>query len=257
MKFRSLMAVLLAALAGTILSQVALAGDSGLAPQAATAAEIVAPPVVAPPELGPKAKPRPRGHLVARLIRATALRSRPGGRVLARLGATTEFGQPRRLGVVKSRGRWLAVTTAALPNGKVGWVKRGRGIRLRRVRISLHADVSERTVELRRGRRVLKRLSVAVGRPGSPTPRGRFAVTDKLRGGSFGPYYGCCVLALSATQPNTPPGWQGGNRMAIHGTSAPGTIGQAASAGCLRAADGDLEVLMRRVPAGAPVFVRG
>jgi lipoprotein-anchoring transpeptidase ErfK/SrfK len=44
--------------------------------------------------------------------------------------------------------------------------------------------------------------------------------------------------------------------MAIHGTSDPASIGAASSAGCLRAADGDLELLMDRVPAGTPVVIR-
>ena len=81
-------------------------------------------------------------------------------------------------------------------------------------------------------------------------------MTDKLAGSRFGPYYGCCILALSGQQPNTPPGWTGGNRLAIHGTDAPATIGMAASAGCLRAADADLQVLMDEVPLGTPVSVR-
>jgi lipoprotein-anchoring transpeptidase ErfK/SrfK len=99
-------------------------------------------------------------------------------------------------------------------------------------------------------------MRVAIGRPGSPSPTGRFAVTDKLAGSSYGPYYGCCILALSAHQPNTPPGWPGGDRMAIHGTNAPGTIGAAASAGCLRGSDADLRTLIRRVPVGTPIFIR-
>ena len=99
-------------------------------------------------------------------------------------------------------------------------------------------------------------MNVAIGRPGSPTPTGRFAVTDKLPGSRFGAYYGCCILALNGFQENLPPGWQGGNRIAIHGTDSPDTIGAAASAGCLRAADAPLDTLMRRMPLGAPVFVR-
>ena len=65
------------------------------------------------------------------------------------------------------------------------------------------------------------------------------------------------LLALSGHQPNLPPGWTGGNRLAIHGTNAPGTVGAAASAGCLRAGDADLRVLMARVPLGTPVFIHG
>jgi lipoprotein-anchoring transpeptidase ErfK/SrfK len=143
-----------------------------------------------------------------------------------------------------------------MPNGKLAWVhEKNAGLRFKRGVYSLHADLSSRRLELRRGGRLVSRISVAIGRPGSETPTGRFAVTDKLRGGSYGPYYGCCILALNAHQPKLPAGWTGGNRIAIHGTNSPGTIGSPASAGCLRAADSDLERLMRRVPLGTPVFI--
>jgi hypothetical protein len=198
-----------------------------------------------------------RVYRVVRVRRPLALRSRPRGPVVASLPEATEFGSPGVAAVAVRRGRWLGLVTTQRPNNRLGWVRQDDpGVGLRRVGYSLHVDLSRRRIELRpRGRRI-KRLSVAVGRPGSSTPTGRFAVTDKLDGTRFSSYYGCCILALSGTQPNTPPGWQGGNRLAIHGTNAPGTIGQAASAGCLRAADGDLAVLMRRVPLGTPVFIR-
>jgi hypothetical protein len=193
---------------------------------------------------------------VVRVRGAVALRARPRGRVAARLSKVTEFGSPRVLGVAARRGRWLGVVTTALPNNRLAWVRRdNRGLRTARVGYSLRADLSARRLVLRRDGRVIRRFPVAIGRPGSPTPTGRFAVTDKLTGPRFGSYYGCCILALSGHQPNVPPGWRGGDRLAIHGTNAPGTIGQAASAGCLRAGDADLAVLMRRVRLGTPVFI--
>ena len=99
-------------------------------------------------------------------------------------------------------------------------------------------------------------MTVAIGRASSSTPVGRFAVTDKLAGSRYGSYYGCCILALSAHQPNLPPGWTGGDRIAVHGTNDPGSIGNAVSAGCPRASADDMRFLMRVVPLGAPVFVR-
>ena len=95
-----------------------------------------------------------------------------------------------------------------------------------------------------------------IGRPSSPTPIGRFAVTDKLSGARYSPAYGCCILALSAHQPNLPAGWRGGDRIAVHGTNDPGSIGAAASSGCPRAGAADMRYLLRAVPLGAPVFVR-
>ena len=196
-------------------------------------------------------------HRVAVLDGSVPLRSRPNGRVLVRAAARTEFGGRRVLSVAASRGPWLGVVATELPNGQLAWVnRRNGGLHVRRTAYSLHADLSGRWLELRRGGHRVRRITVAVGRPGSETPTGRFAVTDKLNGRSFGSYYGCCVLALSGHQPKLPAGWSGGDRLAIHGTNSPGTIGAAASAGCLRAGDADLHALMRRVPVGTPVFIR-
>ena len=185
------------------------------------------------------------------------VRSRPGGAVVARLGARTEFGSPTTLSVAARRGRWLGVVTTHLPNGRLGWVDPAESAVVRsRTRVRLTIDLSARRLVVRRGDRVLRRVTVAVGRPGSPTPMGRFAVTDKLSGSAFSSAYGCCILALSAHQPSLPAGWQGGDRIAVHGTNDPGSIGTAASAGCPRASDADMRYLLRTVPLGAPVFVR-
>jgi lipoprotein-anchoring transpeptidase ErfK/SrfK len=185
------------------------------------------------------------------------VRSRPGGRVVARLGARTEFGSRTTVAVAAKRGRWLGVVTTHLPNGRLGWVDPDRGaVVSRRTRVSVRIDLSARRLVVRRGERVLRRIAIAVGRSSSPTPSGRFAVTDKLAGSRYSASYGCCILALSAHQPNLPAGWQGGDRIAVHGTNDPGSIGTAASAGCPRASDRDMRYLFRTVPLGAPVFVR-
>jgi lipoprotein-anchoring transpeptidase ErfK/SrfK len=159
--------------------------------------------------------------------------------------------------VATRRGPWLGVESSAFPNRKLAWVD-GRSplLRRKRTRVSVHVDLTRRKLTLRNGRRVVERATVGTGSRSSPTATGRFAVTDKLAGGRFSPAYGCCILALSGRQTNLPAGWQGGSRLAIHGTDAPSTIGARASAGCLHARRRDLEKLMRRVPLGAPVFIK-
>jgi hypothetical protein len=201
----------------------------------------------------------PPAHMIVR-VRAgdLALRSRPFGPVVERVGATTEFGSPRAFGVVTRRGEWLGVTDATLGNGRLGWVDARAGrvnVSYSRTRLEIDVDLSSRTLVLRRGDVPILRTTVGVGRPGSPTPTGRFTVTDKLNGPSYSQYYGCCILALSATQPNLPRGWSGGNRIAIHGTPSASDFGHAVSAGCMHAPDGELRYLMRTVPLGTPVFI--
>jgi len=185
------------------------------------------------------------------------MRSGPRGGGPMQLGSRTEFGTRTSMSVVRRRGRWLGVSTAARPNGKLGWVDgRSDALRPARTGLAIRIDLSARRLELRRDGEVLRRATVSVGRPGSTTPTGRFAITDKLRGDRFGSYYGCCILALSGTQPNLPPGWPGGNRLAIHGTPNPSSLGGAVSAGCVHAPVAALELMMRTVPVGTPVFIR-
>jgi lipoprotein-anchoring transpeptidase ErfK/SrfK len=208
--------------------------------------------------------PAPRrtapAHVIAevRSGRELALRSRPFGRVLAHVGAKTRFGSQRALSVVATRnGRWLAVTEAGVGNNRVVWVDAtSGGLRYVRTRLQLDVDLSARTLIVRRNGVAVRRLSIGVGRAGSPTPTGNFAVTDKLNGPSYSAAYGCCILALSATQPNLPAGWSGGNRIAIHGTLSSSDFGRAVSAGCVHASDVDLHYLMRTVPLGTPVVIR-
>jgi lipoprotein-anchoring transpeptidase ErfK/SrfK len=182
------------------------------------------------------------------------LRAEPGGRVVARVSPWTDFGGRTRLAVVAERGAWLGLAAPELGNGRLGWVRRDR-VHISLARVSLVADLSERELRVRAGGRIVRRIAVGVGAPGSPTPTGRFAVTDKVPGPLLGDGYGCCVLVLSGRQTRLPAGWLGGDRLAVHGTSRPWTVGAAASAGCLHAREADLRALMRLVPVGAQILV--
>ena len=188
------------------------------------------------------------------MLRRTALRAAPGGRTVGRLRPRTEFGSPKVVSVLRRRGGWLRVVVPERANGRPAWI-RAAATRPGAVDVSLHVDRSARRLTVRRGSKVLRRVPVAVGRPGTETPTGRFAVTDKLRTDRADSPYGCCAIALSGHQPKLLPGWPGGDRLALHATPQTETIGKAASLGCLRAKTRDLQALLRIVPLGAPVFV--
>jgi len=226
----------------------------GLIALFAAAALGIAPARHAPAEL--RTSPASPAFLVVRPARSgLLLHARPGGSAIAWVGPTTDFGTQRVLGVVIRRGAWLGVTTDAVPNGELAWVRaRGRtavGVVHRAIRVSLSAH---RLELLDRGR-LLRSFRVGIGAPSSPTPTGRFAVAEKLPGPPLGAVYGCCVLGLSAHQPHPPARWQrnADYLVAIHGG---GGIGAAGSAGCIHMADASLRYLMRNVPVGTPVFIR-
>src|SRR3954470_8751353 len=245
-------------------SQRTVTTDAAAPAPRAEAAVPDAPPlkaaVVSAPPVPRKAKPAPRPQPTFAIVhlqpgRTLALRSKPNGKVIAHVSSTTQFGSQTTLAVAARRGPWVGLTSTDIPNGTLGWA-RAEALRTTTTHVSVRIDLSHGSLELRDGRRVVRHASVGIGRPGSPTPTGRFSVTDKMPGSRYSAFYGCCIVALSGHQVNTPPGWQGGDRLAIHGTNDPGSIGVPSSAGCLHADADDLRLLMRRVPLGAPVFIR-
>ena len=182
-----------------------------------------------------------------------AIRRAPASRALAVAGWKTSFGSIRRLRVVERRGNWFAVESDVLGNGVLGWVSRTAAVRLRRVRYSLEADLSQRLLTLREDGRVVFRRRVSIGAGDSPTPSGRFHVSDEISGRRWG--LGCCVIVLSGKQPRLPAGWDGGDRLAIHGrASTSESIGAPTSAGCLHATEQTLRELAR-LPLGTPVVI--
>jgi lipoprotein-anchoring transpeptidase ErfK/SrfK len=184
-----------------------------------------------------------------------ALHAWPGGAVRVRVSRSTGFGSPLTFSVARVRGHWLGVRSEALPNGRLGWIDARRSsLRRFTTRLWIEADLSQRELVLHRGFEVLRRMPIAIGRGGSPTPIGRFAVTDKLLGHKLGGGFGCCVLALTGHQTRLPAGWIGGDRIAIHGGDE-SMLGRAVSAGCLHARASDLRALMRIVPLGTPVEI--
>jgi hypothetical protein len=247
---------------------VAVGLGTGTAPERATArqdAVFAGGPDAGAPE--PASRPRtgrrrtatpPAGDAVVRIRRgrSAVLHSRPGGRELVVLRERTPFGSSSVLPVVRRRPGWLGVLSSSLPSGTVGWIRDDRrALAPGRTGTRVIVDRSERRLTVvRRGRRVLT-AAVGLGRPGSETPAGRFAITDKLPGSRYSSSYGCCILALSGRQANLPAGWRGGDRLAIHGT-----VGRSAtsdrSAGCVTVEAAPLRRLMTTVPLGTVVTVR-
>jgi L,D-transpeptidase catalytic domain len=193
------------------------------------------------------------GLVIVRDGTKVELLDRPGGRVVERLGPRTEFGSATVLSAIEKNERWIGVIAPQLGNGKVGWLRYASDeVRLETTRVSLRVDLSGRRIDVMRGDERVNAFTVSVGRLGTETPTGRYSVTDVITG-DLG-VYGCCAVALSARQPKLAPGWIGGDRIAIHGWYGP--VGEAASGGCLRASNADMEELIDQVRLGVPVFVQ-
>jgi lipoprotein-anchoring transpeptidase ErfK/SrfK len=184
---------------------------------------------------------------------------RPGGRVVARFGATNVNHYPTVLGVVGKVVRgdcstaWLHVQLPIKPNGVTGYV-RPQAVVVERVATRITVDVSARRLTLYRDGRQELTAAVAVGAPATPTPTGRYYVNQRLvpadKEGPFGPG----ALGISAYS-NVLTGWTQGGPVAIHGTNEPWSIGRAVSNGCIRLPNHTLERVFREAFAGTPVII--
>jgi len=239
---------LLAPGAGTAPTAATTAGFTPVAPSATprAPARVVASDTLPVPD-GP-------GAIVALLTHPTTLRATPGGPALARLSTRTQFGSPETVLVVRHVGRWLGVVATEAGNDRLGWVSLG-AVTLARISWELKVSLAQRRLTVLEAGRVIHRYTVAIGQPGAPTPPGRFAVTDRLSTGTDTGPYGCCILALSARSPHAIQGWDGGDRIAIHSTPEVGSIGQAASHGCVRVTLAEGRWLLSHIPLGTPTLI--
>lgn len=101
----------------------------------------------------------------------------------------------------------------------------------------------------------MRTIKAIVGKPATPTPRGRFFVEESVQmmPGSAGTPF---ALALSARS-NVLQEFAGGpGQIAIHGVgNIGGTAGTAVSHGCVRLQDGGIRWLAARIGPGVPVDI--
>lgn len=123
-------------------------------------------------------------------------------------------------------------------------------------------DISERRLFLYDKGALVKEYGVAVGTPSHPTPRGNFVITMKRYMPTWSNPGSDWAVGMPKTippGPSNPLGTRALNLDApgirIHGTSNNGSIGTAASHGCMRMHRWDIEDLYERVDVGTPVFI--
>jgi hypothetical protein len=201
-----------------------------------------------------------QAHRVVQVDRDVAVHAGPDGPRIGTLPARSVYlGQQTFAWVqaVTADGRWGRVTVPwSKPVARTGWIALD-GLQVTRTPTMVVADLSERRLTVYRNCRAVLQVATAIGRPGSPSPTGRFWVTDRVEvPGAQRASFGSFAFGMSTVQPRLPRGWTGGDQMAIHGTGAPGSIGEAASAGCLRVSEDALRQLKPLLRLGTPIVIQ-
>jgi L,D-transpeptidase catalytic domain len=236
-----------AVLAGVVCSGCAGGGAStrSAAPATGVVAVGAAQPVQAAGAQTWHAPARPHGtgaYLMARLRRP--LHTRFGV-----VRPKTQFDGPVWVPVLSHRGPEARLLVPLEPSGRVVHASL-RSLALRWSRIRVMVDLTDSRLTILRGNRSLGAFPVGQGTPLTPTPTGRFYVTDRLQFGFGSPYFPF-ALGLSAHQQHLAPTWIGGDQIAIH----PGPMGHISN-GCIHVGPAAIRVLRRIAPLGTYVIVR-
>jgi lipoprotein-anchoring transpeptidase ErfK/SrfK len=103
---------------------------------------------------------------------------------------------------------------------------------------------------------VIATFPVAVGAPASPSPTGEFQIVNRV---SNPTYYRPGTVIPSGKGNPVGTRWVGLSQKGygIHGTNAPRSVGHAASHGCIRLRNRDIEKLFTMVQVGDVVQIRG
>jgi lipoprotein-anchoring transpeptidase ErfK/SrfK len=231
------------------LALAAVAAGAVIAPTAACAAASAPSP---PAPLGWVVLPHP--HATRAAAGATAPRT---GAVAARRPLTGVHTVLPLLAVRAGNGgaRWLQVRLPGRPSGHTGWIAAG-GTRRASTPWAIVVHLRRRRVVVFDQGQAVRTFTASVGKPATPTPRGRFFVEEvaKLSPGVAGSPFALASSARSGVLQE----FDGGpGQIALHGTGGlPVGLGVAVSHGCVRLSTPAITWLARRIGAGVPLDVQ-
>jgi len=146
---------------------------------------------------------------------------------------------------------WYKISAPGRPNGRTGWVPAKQvSIRTMPWQVVVYRD--SRVVQLWKDEQLLHTARVAVGAPGMETPIGLYYVTVRFKPVKV-PFLGTFAFETSAYSKLSE--WPGGGVVGLHGTTAPQSLGQAVSHGCIRISNESANFLRDRIPLGTPIRV--
>ena len=144
--------------------------------------------------------------LIVSAPHGATVRSSPGGAAVAHLPAATPLGAATWLWVLGAtvNHQWGRVVLPLKPNGRTGWINL-HGLRTVHTSTWIRASLHARRIWLMQGSHPLASFSAAIGAVTTPTPIGRFSVTDSLATGDPSGPLGWYAFGLSRRRWPRPP----------------------------------------------------
>ncbi len=177
-----------------------------------------------------------------------------GGWEFTNPGPYTEEPQPFTMAVTERRGPWVKVQVPVRPNGTEGWVALS-DVDITTTTYRIEIDLGEHMLRLFDDTELVTETSVVIGAADTPTPTGRFFVTDDVPQSNPGGAYGPIALATDGYSEVMDEFSTGVPVVALHGTNRPELVGQSVSNGCVRLPNDVITMLAETVPLGTPVLI--
>ena len=173
------------------------------------------------------------------------------GRLLVAIRLRTS-GLGRRFSIVTLRG-WLpgALVMATLPAN----AQTAKSTDLGRVQRTVLVSIPDRKLAVLENGTVVAGFSISVGAENSPSPTGEFKIVNRVSNPAY--YHEGVVIPAGKSNP-VGTRWIGLSEKGygIHGTNVPKSIGRAASHGCIRLRNRDMEKLFGMLRVGDVVEIR-
>lgn len=166
----------------------------------------------------------------------------------------TAWGDPFVMLVTEQRGDWLRVEIPVRPNGTDGYVA-AADVTLSNTSFRLDLRLGTRMLTLYDGNTVVLSTPVVIGKPETPTPTGRFYITDEVEQDNPAGAYGPVALPTNAYSEHIDEFDNGVPVIALHGTNRPELVGQDVSNGCIRIPNDVIQQIVNAIPIGTPIDI--
>ncbi|HEX6311528.1 MAG TPA: L,D-transpeptidase [Acidimicrobiia bacterium] len=149
---------------------------------------------------------------------------------------------------------WVRVLLPERPNGTSGWVRAG-DFTFADTQYHITVELGLHQITVANGEEVILQEPVAIGKPSTPTPPGRYYIRVLLQSPDPDSVYGPFAYGLSAHSDVLTEFNGGDGEVGIHGNNDASVLGQSVSAGCVRMSNEGITRLTQLLPLGTPVEI--
>lgn len=166
----------------------------------------------------------------------------------------TERGVPRVFLVEERADGWLRVLLPVRPNGSEGWIREA-DVSLAWNPYEIEVNLAEFRMTIHREDELIVDTVIGYGDEDTPTPGGRYYITELLQPPDPTGVYGPFAFGLSGFS-DVHLSFAGGEGViGIHGTNDPDSIGSTVSNGCIRVDNDVITDMASYLPLGTPVVI--